>query len=180
MSLPLQLREARTRGIPGGERALDLTCAESRQDPAYQAQVQGADNAGTLSGDALERTGVQSDTGFGIRGFEFRIEPHLREQGGDDERRFFAELCRRLPGADARSPIAALIDEPRLLGNPTPRELELLGYIDAGLTNQQLADRTDVTLTTVKWHLQNLYGKLGVSSRSAALARARALNLLAR
>ncbi len=89
MSLPLQLREARTRGIPGGERALDLTCAESRQDPAYQAQVQGADNAGTLSGDALERTGVQSDTGFGIRGFEFRIEPHLREQGGDDERRFF-------------------------------------------------------------------------------------------
>jgi LuxR family maltose regulon positive regulatory protein len=32
----------------------------------------------------------------------------------------------------------------------------------------------------VKWHLDNLYTKLGVSSRSAALARARSLNLLAR
>lgn len=100
----------------------------------------------------------------------------------DEERRFFADLCRRLPGADAQAQarIAALHEAPRLLGAPTPRELELLGYIDAGLSNQQLADRTDVTLTTVKWHLQNLYGKLGVSSRSAALAKARALNLLAR
>ena len=88
VSLPLQLREARTRGIPGGERALDLTCAESRQDPAYQAQVQGADNAGTFG--RRSRTDRRAiGYGFGIRGFEFRIEPHLREQGGDDERRFF-------------------------------------------------------------------------------------------
>jgi LuxR family maltose regulon positive regulatory protein len=37
-----------------------------------------------------------------------------------------------------------------------------------------------VSVATVKWHLYNLYTKLGVSSRSAALARARALSLLAR
>lgn len=100
----------------------------------------------------------------------------------DDERRFFAERCRQLPAGNrqAQVRIADLQALPRLLGKPTPRELELLRYIDAGLSNQQLADRTEVSLTTVKWHLQNLYGKLGVSSRAAALARARALNLLPR
>ena len=100
----------------------------------------------------------------------------------DDERRFFAERCRGLPvGADGTpGRVAAFQEVPRLLGTPTPRELELLRWIDAGLSNQQLADRADVSLTTVKWHLQNLYGKLGVSSRSAALARARALDLLPR
>jgi len=100
----------------------------------------------------------------------------------DEERRFFADRCRPLPGAD-RHGLARCDDphgQPRLLGQPTPRELELLRYIDAGLSNQQLADRAEVSLTTVKWHLQNLFGKLGVSSRAAALARARSLNLLAR
>ena len=32
---------------------------------------------------------MQSDTRSGSQGFEFRIEPHLREQGGDDDRRIF-------------------------------------------------------------------------------------------
>ncbi len=77
------------RGVPGGECALDLACAKSCQNSAYQTEVQGADNAGVLSGDAFERAGVQSDTRFDIRGLEFRIEPHLREQGGEDERRLF-------------------------------------------------------------------------------------------
>jgi LuxR family maltose regulon positive regulatory protein len=31
---------------------------------------------------------------------------------------------------------------------------------------------------TIKWHLSNLYSKLGVKSRSAAVAKARALRLL--
>ncbi|MGQ0698617.1 MAG: LuxR C-terminal-related transcriptional regulator [Panacagrimonas sp.] len=100
----------------------------------------------------------------------------------EEERRFFAELCRTLPGSDLNevARVATAHDQPRLLGSLTAREMELLGFIDAGLSNQQLADRTDVSLTTIKWHLQNLYGKLAVSSRSAALAKARMLNLLPR
>lgn len=101
----------------------------------------------------------------------------------EEERRFFAELCRGLPISNAA--LADQLDalqggENRLLETPTARELELLGLIEAGLSNQQLADRLSVSVATVKWHLYNLYAKLGVSSRSAALARARALNLLAR
>ena len=67
-----------------------------------------------------------------------------------------------------------------MLDSPTSRELELLRLIEVGLSNQQLADRLNVSVATVKWHLYNLYTKLGVSSRSAALARARSLNLLGR
>jgi len=70
--------------------------------------------------------------------------------------------------------------ETQLLETPTPRELELLSLIEAGLSNQQLADRLSVSVATVKWHLYNLYAKLGVSSRAAALAKGRALNLLSR
>ncbi|WP_366946361.1 LuxR C-terminal-related transcriptional regulator [Nevskia sp.] len=57
-----------------------------------------------------------------------------------------------------------------MLGKLTRRELELLQLLATGLNNQQLADHGEVSLTTIEWHLQNLYAKLNVSSRSAALA----------
>ncbi|WZB64581.1 LuxR C-terminal-related transcriptional regulator [Achromobacter xylosoxidans] len=61
---------------------------------------------------------------------------------------------------------------------PTTRELELLALIEAGLSNQEIADRLTLSVATVKWHLYNLYAKLGVKNRASALARARSLNLL--
>jgi LuxR family maltose regulon positive regulatory protein len=56
---------------------------------------------------------------------------------------------------------------------PTAREAELLVLLEMGLSNQEIADRTQVSVTTIKWHLKNLYRKLGVSTRTAALARVR-------
>lgn len=96
------------------------------------------------------------------------------------ERRFFADVCRQLPISDRslQERLVALNMESQLLDPLTRRQIELLGLLDAGLSNQQIADRIHVTLTTVKGHLQKLYAKLGVSSRGAALARARALKLL--
>ncbi len=58
------------------------------------------------------------------------------------------------------------------------REAEVLHLMDEGLSNQEIADRFVVALSTVKWHVNNLYAKLGVRSRTQALSRARALNLL--
>lgn len=60
----------------------------------------------------------------------------------------------------------------------TSRELELLRLLHAGLTNQQLADALLVSVPTVKWHLHNTYGKLGVSSRGAAVAAAAKMRLI--
>jgi len=58
------------------------------------------------------------------------------------------------------------------------RELEVLRLIDAGLSNQQIADKLSVAPSTVKTHINNIYGKLGVQSRVQAITRARELNLL--
>jgi LuxR family maltose regulon positive regulatory protein len=58
------------------------------------------------------------------------------------------------------------------------RELEVLHRIEDGLSNREIADALFVTVGTVKRHTNSIYTKLDVGSRTQALARARALNLL--
>ena len=58
------------------------------------------------------------------------------------------------------------------------REQEVLVLINEGLSNKDIAARMNVAATTVKAHIRNLYGKLDVSRRTEALARARQLKLL--
>jgi LuxR family maltose regulon positive regulatory protein len=58
------------------------------------------------------------------------------------------------------------------------RELTVLRLIAAGHSNREIADELVIALSTVKTHINNLYGKLGIHSRTQALARARALGLL--
>jgi predicted ATPase/DNA-binding NarL/FixJ family response regulator len=61
----------------------------------------------------------------------------------------------------------------------TQRELEVLRLIGDGLSNQAIADRLVLSHGTIRWYTQQIYGKLGVQSRTQALARAKGLNLLA-
>jgi LuxR family maltose regulon positive regulatory protein len=74
--------------------------------------------------------------------------------------------------APAGSPGAALV-EPL-----TERELEVLGLVAGGLSNEGIAERIFLSASTVKWHLRAIYGKLGAERRTDAVARARALGLL--
>ena len=60
----------------------------------------------------------------------------------------------------------------------TPREVEVLRLISAGLTNQEIANQLVISVVTVKRHISNLYGKLGVTNRTMAAARANELSLL--
>ncbi|MEC4687867.1 MAG: LuxR C-terminal-related transcriptional regulator, partial [Nitrospirota bacterium] len=60
----------------------------------------------------------------------------------------------------------------------TGREVEILRLIAAGMRNQEIADQLFISLPTVKRHVANAYGKLGVSHRTEAVARANELNLL--
>ena len=70
---------------------------------------------------------------------------------------------------------------PASLAEPlNAREQEVLRLFADALSNQEIADRLVVARSTVKWHINNLYSKLGVSTRAAALARAKELNLLER
>ena len=76
------------------------------------------------------------------------LRPHLHQAYLDAERR--------------RHPIPQL----------TPRQGELLRLVAAGHTNGQIARRLGVSEGTVRTHLQNIYARLQVSSRTAAVTRA--------
>jgi LuxR family maltose regulon positive regulatory protein len=60
----------------------------------------------------------------------------------------------------------------------TEREREVLRLLLEGASNREIARRLVVSVNTVKRHVYNLCGKLGVQSRTQAIARARTLNLL--
>ena len=66
----------------------------------------------------------------------------------------------------------------RLAEPLSSRELEVLPLIAKGLTNQEIAARLYLSLHTVKAHARTIYAKLGVSSRTQAVARGRALGYL--
>jgi DNA-binding NarL/FixJ family response regulator len=53
----------------------------------------------------------------------------------------------------------------------TKRELELLQFLTGDLTQKEIADRMFVSTHTVNMHLRNIYGKLNVRSRGAAVAK---------
>ena len=57
-------------------------------------------------------------------------------------------------------------------GPLSQRELEVLEMVAAGTTNREAAARLFISEATVKTHLLNIYAKLGVSDRAAAVAEA--------
>lgn len=67
----------------------------------------------------------------------------------------------------------------QLLVEPlTARELEVLQLIAGGDSNQAIAEKLVITVSAVKKHTGNIYGKLNVNSRTQAVSRARQLGLL--
>lgn len=87
-------------------------------------------------------------------------------------------------GAYARRLLTGFDDAPAgdgatVLARPlTPREVEIMRLIAAGLRTPEISDRLFISPATVKRHIANAYDKLDVSHRVAALARADELNLL--
>lgn len=59
----------------------------------------------------------------------------------------------------------------------SPRQSEVLMYLKQGLTNPQIAERLGVTERTVKAHCQEVYDRLGVPNRTAAVDAAHRLGL---
>jgi LuxR family maltose regulon positive regulatory protein len=73
----------------------------------------------------------------------------------------------------------AIPDPNQLLIEPlSKRELEVLRLLAMGHTNQAVADELIIAVSTVKKHVNNIFGKLGVGSRTQAVSRARELDLL--
>ena len=60
----------------------------------------------------------------------------------------------------------------------TMRELQILTHMCDGLSNEEISRALHVSLDTVKFHLKNAYGKLGVMRRTQAVATAVYLDLV--
>ena len=58
------------------------------------------------------------------------------------------------------------------------RELEILNLLAEGHSNQEIAAKLFVSVSTVKTHIQNLFEKLDVKRRIQAIEKARSLNLI--
>lgn len=78
------------------------------------------------------------------------------------------EIERSRPGGSGVHPALTL----------TRREIKILEKLQSGLSNRELADALFITEGTLKWHLKNIYGKLSVTNRVAAIAAGRECGFL--
>jgi len=86
---------------------------------------------------------------------------------------YLAKLLAALPNEKATAKAGGRLPEPL-----SARETEVLALMAAGESNGEIAARLFISTTTVKTHVNNLYRKLGTSSRTRAEARARDLGLI--
>ena len=135
---------------------------------AYQSQKQIQ-----LAQAALEQALVLSEPGNQRRIFvdEFEIWPLLQTYlANNPHNRFAAGLL-----SDFERRATALQKTTALLSE---REMDVLNLMATGLSNQEIANRLVVALSTVKSHVKSILMKLDAENRTQAVARARDLNLL--
>ncbi|MGI9173882.1 MAG: LuxR C-terminal-related transcriptional regulator [Rhodothermales bacterium] len=94
--------------------------------------------------------------------------------GGSYTRHLLAAFGEPVQAGSTSAQVAA----DRLASPLTRREVEILRLIAAGMKNQKIADQLFISLSTVKRHIANVYGKLDVRHRTEAVALANELNLL--
>jgi LuxR family maltose regulon positive regulatory protein len=82
------------------------------------------------------------------------------------------------PHTVARAGRGGAAGVPGLVEQLTGRELQVLGLLAAGRSNQRIAEQLVVSLDTVKKHVGRVLDKLGAANRTEAVARARELGLL--
>jgi LuxR family maltose regulon positive regulatory protein len=96
-----------------------------------------------------------------------------------DERAVVSEAADQ-PIASAQQPLRPLTPFQPLVAPLTNREFDVLNLLAQRLSNKEIAEKLFVSTTTVKGHLQNIYGKLEVSKRREAVEKAEALGILPR
>lgn len=140
---------------------------EERLDDAFRAVADAVELA------APERC-IQS---FVDEGPEMaRILFEARRAGLDHE--FVGVLLAAYPLEDRSFAAGGALREADSVEPLSTREMEVLCLLAGGLSNKEVAAELFVSERTVKWHTSNIYAKLSVTSRTAAVARARQLGML--
>ncbi|QXH46154.1 LuxR C-terminal-related transcriptional regulator [Pseudomonas xanthosomatis] len=163
-----RLHSLAVRGQASGGMALAI-CAMCQSVGLLLAQGRESDAVKLLA------QAVEAAQGGALQAFQRLIEIHpqwLREQ-----------LAVRVPCAVQAELLARLPEAAQTSSSPTEslsgRELAVLELIAQGCSNQQISERLFISLHTVKTHASHINSKLGVERRTQAVARAKALGLLA-
>jgi len=75
----------------------------------------------------------------------------------------FAERARREVSVTTRRRVRKQLDDPS--AELTGQEQQVAHLVQAGLTNREIGVRLYLSPRTVEWHLRNVFGKIGISSR---------------
>ncbi len=128
---------------------------------------------------ALERALVLAEPEGYVRMFVDEGEPMERLLYEAASRGIAPEYAGRLlaafPDVDSAQPKRP---PPEMVEPLSARELEVLGLIAEGHSNREIAAKLFLSLNTVKVHCSHIYGKLGVKSRTQAVAKAETLGIL--
>ncbi len=127
---------------------------------------------------ALERALALAEPGGYVRLFLDEGQPMARLLYRAAERGIAPAYTGRLLAAFPTTEPLPAPSQAQLVEPLSERELDVLRLIAEGLSNQEIAQRLFISLRTVKWHSGNIYGKLGVQSRTQAVAKARSMGLL--
>jgi LuxR family maltose regulon positive regulatory protein len=93
---------------------------------------------------------------------------------------FIKQVLRFMENEDAaqKFPHKAELTTLSTAASITAREQHVMRLIAAGLSNREIAVQLSLAESTVKTHLKNIYHKLGVNSRTRAIAQAQRLKLV--
>jgi LuxR family maltose regulon positive regulatory protein len=131
---------------------------------------------------ALERALALGEPEGFVRSFVDEGEPMraMLERVPGERQAYARRLLAAFEPAPAAHPAAQPAPAPGapLLEPLRDRELEVLRLIAEGYSNQEISGKLVVGVSTVKTHINHLFQKLGVSSRTQAIARGRELGLL--
>lgn len=137
--------------------------AESSQGASVVALTELAAAAPTLASLNLHGWGILP---FGVSGDELVMAVILASRGHVVIPVSEAAAFSRTAGARETNPLEPLRDP------LTPREQEVLELLVRGLPNKTIAQRLEISESTVKFHVSSVYGKLGAASRADAVSRA--------
>lgn len=90
------------------------------------------------------------------------------------------EIYLQMFGDQLQPALASIVESTAkpLVESLTEKEREILALLESGASNKEVSRRAHITLATAKWHLKNIYAKLGVGNRTEAVSKARHLQLL--
>lgn len=100
----------------------------------------------------------------------------LRDEGAAGDALLVRAMV--MPADPERVPPRAAVPAQRLIDPLSERERDVLSLVARGMSNKQAAKALMLGTETVKWHLKNVYSKLGVSRRTSAVHRARQMRLI--